>query len=323
MPGPEVGANRMMLVTSERRLLAALIQYKPNYVPHSVLATYIWGEDGPNHSVEALRMIVNRIRKKIGSASLRNLPGGGWCVTDLLPEWAFELAIAEMALIKIAVGENVEIAQPRQLFHEGKRPRPTPDVLPAGEGRKSLQKRWTCLKEGCACTCHKISAALAKKAEERGHWRGPLSTEWTKEQDEFIRATWQKTRWVPTVMTQFELAFKRSLTQKALYHRMVHLGISRREGLYTINDVAKMLGMGYRKVHMLVLEEKLPARRHWGGTWWVMTMADLEAFMCSGHAVVMQSGQIRHEGLRLLYLTHHGRKTGAPPEARSRHTASR
>ena len=160
---------------------------------------------------------------------------------------------------------------------------------------------WACLDRpgGCACNCHtyrdKPMAPFKSKAS-----RGAA---WTDDQD-FYLGTLLEDHALEEVAAKMNTRFGTNRTVDAIQQRVSKLGLSARPaGMLSKNDVEAMLGMSPRKSARLIVSGILPLRRVTKANgqplrWYMITMAELEAFVDEWAGVEFRPETVAHPGLR-------------------------
>jgi DNA-binding response OmpR family regulator len=67
------------LTKKEQRLLELLLKHHDHVVPFSLIENYVWAQQGA--TPDAIRMFINKLRKKIYPELIENLQGIGYKLT--------------------------------------------------------------------------------------------------------------------------------------------------------------------------------------------------------------------------------------------------
>lgn len=298
------------LSKQERRLLAVLYHYSPNYAPYEIVGQMIWPPEKAAQYDNALRTLANRLREKVGASTVETIKGQGYLVhTSLIPKWADRLARLELAAIENlcpsgTLDPDTVHSLLRRTYYESK--------------RRTLNKignrtgKWPCLDQpgGCACRCHALKEGMRRRAANKSPQQKSSRAVWTPQDDRILTETWERTHWIPDVTAAVNRASLKQRSLHAVRHRLIDKGYSTREGSRSAIETAKILGVTEDRIREWIADGLLSARRHWNGSaWWVIMDEDLRRFVQDAN-VSLFATTIRDPGLRAIrevYDTRWGR----------------
>lgn len=269
---------------SERRALVILMKCYPSPAPFDVMIYGLWGNSGQKDDMHSLRVAITRLRAKIGHKTVGLVSGLGYTIDpDLVPEWARQQVDAEQKADRLVRSDgilnedqarSILMTTSRRSKYRVSRKRPSKDGTSRGQ--------WACLTQpgGCACRCHRLTEGVRKRIAEKGDFHQTRHDGWKPEHERALIKIWEKSYWLPDVAREISMRFKISRTQRAVKHRLLALGRNLREGYLTVNEAANALGVPRWLTTRWINEERLPSRRHYNGSGWIVIMRqDLEAFM--------------------------------------------